>query len=160
MNGLANKAALVVGGAKGIGLAVAKRLAVEGAAVFITGRASHEVDLAVEEIGPGATGVVADAGSPQDMERVMATVRDVHGAIDALVLNAGMSEPASLSDITTEHFDRHFGVNVRGAVYSLKTALDTLRDGSSVVLMGSVAGSISVSGYGTYAATKAASTLR
>jgi len=153
---MADKVALVVGGAKGIGLAVAKRLAVEGAAVVITGRAANEVDRAVEEIGRGATGLVADAASLQDLERVMGTIRDVHGQIDAMVLNAGISEPASLADITTDHLDRHFDVNVRGTVYGLKAALDILRDGSSVVLMGSVAGSIGVSGYGTYAATKAA----
>ena len=153
---MTDKVALVVGGAKGIGLAVAKRLAVEGAAVIITGRAANEVDLAVEQIGHEAIGLVADAGSPQDLERIMATIRDVHGHIDAMVLNAGLSEPAPLADITTDHFDRHFAVNVGGAVYGLKSALDILRDGSSVVLMGSVAGSISVSGYGTYAATKAA----
>ncbi|WP_420144586.1 SDR family NAD(P)-dependent oxidoreductase [Sphingobium sp.] len=153
---MTDKAALVVGGAKGIGLAVAKRLAVEGAAVFITGRAANEVDLAVDEIGHGAMGLVADAGSPQGLERVMSMVQDVHGPIDALVLNAGISEPTSLADITTDHFDRHFAVNVRGAVCGLKSALGILRDGSSVVLMGSVAGSISVSGYGTYAANKAA----
>jgi NAD(P)-dependent dehydrogenase (short-subunit alcohol dehydrogenase family) len=156
MSRMTDKVALVVGGAKGIGLAVAKRLAIEGAAVVITGRAAGEVDLAVEEIGHGATGIVADAGWPQDLERVMATVRDLHGYIDALVLNAGLSEPAPLADITTDHFDRHFNVNVRGAVSGLKAALETLRDGSSLVLMGSVAGSISVPGYGTYAATKAA----
>ncbi|MAW98296.1 MAG: oxidoreductase [Sphingomonas sp.] len=156
MNQMTDKVALVVGGAKGIGLAVAKRLAVEGAAVIITGRAANEVDLAVEQIGHEAIGLVADAGSPQDLERIMATIRDVHGHIDAMVLNAGLSEPAPLADITTDHFDRHFAVNVGGAVYGLKSALDILRDGSSVVLMGSVAGSISVSGYGTYAATKAA----
>jgi NAD(P)-dependent dehydrogenase (short-subunit alcohol dehydrogenase family) len=153
---MANKVALVVGGAKGIGLAVAKRLAVEGAVVIITGRAPNEVDLAVEGIGHGATGLVADAGSPQDLERIIATIRDVHGHIDALVLNAGMSEPALLAGITTDHFDRHFAVNVGSAVYGLKSALDALRDGCSVVLMGSVAGSIGVSGYSTYAATKAA----
>lgn len=153
---MTDKVALVVGGAKGIGLAVAKRLAVEGAAVIITGRAANEVDLAVEQIGHEAIGLVADAGSPQDLERIMATIRDVHGHIDAMVLNAGLSEPAPLADITTDHFDRHFAVNVGGAVYGLKSALDILRHGSSVVLMGSVAGSISVSGYGTYAATKAA----
>jgi NAD(P)-dependent dehydrogenase (short-subunit alcohol dehydrogenase family) len=156
MNRMAEKVALVVGGAKGIGLAVAKRLAVEGAAVIITGRASHDVDLAVEEIGHGARGLVADAGSAQDLERVIATVQDIHSHIDALVLNAGLSEPASLADFTTDHFNRQFAVNVRGAAYGLKSALSVLRDGSSVVLMGSGAGSISVSGYGTYAATKAA----
>lgn len=156
MNRMADKVALVVGGAKGIGLAVAKRLALEGATVGITGRAANEVAQAVEEIGRGATGLVADAASPQDLERVMGEIRDVHGQIDALVLNAGISEPASLAGITAHHFDRHFEVNVRGAVYGLKAALDILRDGSSVVLMGSVAGSIGVSGYGTYAATKAA----
>ena len=151
-----DKVALVVGGAKGIGLAVAKRLAAEGAAVFFTGRAADQVKAAAAEIGHGATGLVADAGSPQDLQRVVSAVRDAHGRLDALVLNAGLSEPAAFAEITGDLFDRHFAVNVRSAVYGLNAAIDTLREGASVVLMGSVAGSIAVENYSTYAATKAA----
>lgn len=156
MNRMTNKIALVVGGAKGIGLAVAKRLAAEGASVFLTGRAADQVNAAVAGIGHGARGLVADAGAPDDLERVIAAVRDAHGRLDALVLNAGISEPAALGQVDADHFERHFAVNVRGALYGLQAALDTLADGSAVVLMGSVAGAIGVANYGTYAATKAA----
>lgn len=156
MDRMTDKVALVVGGAKGIGLAIARRLSVEGAAVFLTGREAGQVDAAVAEIGHGAVGLVADAASPQDLERVMAVIRHAHGHVDALMLNAGLSEPAALAETTPDLFDRHFAVNVRGTAFGLKAGLDTLRDGASVVLMGSVAASISVAGYGTYAATKAA----
>ena len=156
MAGMTNKVALVVGGAKGIGFAIAERLAAEGGVVFLTGRRADEVEAAVERIGAGARGVVADASVQADLERVVATVRDAHGRIDALVLNAGMSEPAALVDETPEHFDRHFAVNVRGPVFALQAALPAMNDGGAVVLVGSIADAAGISPYGTYAATKAA----
>lgn len=156
MDRMSDKIALVVGGAKGIGLAVAKRLAAEGAVVFITGRVPEQIDAAVDQIGNGVCGIVADAASIEDLKQVMATIRQSHGHLDALVLNAGMSEPATLSELTADHFDRHFAVNVGSAVHGLRTALDTLADNASVVLMGSVASAIGLPNYSTYAATKAA----
>jgi NAD(P)-dependent dehydrogenase (short-subunit alcohol dehydrogenase family) len=151
-----NKVALVVGGAKGIGLAVAERLAVEGASVTLTGRRADEVEAAAVAIGRGATGLVADAALKEDLHRVVSTMRETHGRIDALVLNAGISEPETLRDATPEHFDRHFAVNVRGVVFGLQAALGAMGRGGSVVLMGSIADVMGVSPYGTYAATKAA----
>ena len=156
MAGMKDKIALVVGGAKGIGFAVAERLAQEGALVFLTGRREDDVAAAAAQIGHGARGLAADASVPDDMQRIVATVRSAHGHIDALVLNAGISEPATLADETPDHFDRHFAVNVRGAVFGLQAALGVLRDGSSVVLVGSIADVAGISHYGTYAATKAA----
>jgi NAD(P)-dependent dehydrogenase (short-subunit alcohol dehydrogenase family) len=153
---MANKVALVVGGAKGIGLAIAERLAAEGAAVFLTGRRADEVERAAERIGRGARGIVADASVPQDVSEAVATIRDVHGRIDALVLNAGISEPALLTDETPEHFERHFLVNVRSSVLGLQAAIGTMGDGGSVVLIGSAADAAGVPSYGTYSATKAA----
>jgi NAD(P)-dependent dehydrogenase (short-subunit alcohol dehydrogenase family) len=153
---MTNKIALVVGGAKGIGFAIAERLAAEGATVFLTGRASKEVDAAAAQIGGTTRGLVADASAPEDLERVVATVKEAYGRIDALVLNAGTADPAALLDETPEHFDRLFAVNVRGPVFGLKAALGALSDGSSVVLVGSIAGSMGVASYGTYGATKAA----
>ena len=155
MNRMANKVALVVGGAKGIGLATATRLAAEGATVFITGRAQDQVEAAVSVIGHDAQGLVADASTREDLDRAIAAVRERCGALDALVLNAGISEPAALGDVTQDHFDRHFAVNVRGALYGLQAAVDTLRSGAAVVLVGSVASSLGIANYGTYAATKA-----
>ncbi|MCW6507365.1 SDR family NAD(P)-dependent oxidoreductase [Lichenifustis flavocetrariae] len=156
MAGMTNKVALVVGGAKGIGLAIADRLAAEGAKVFLTGRRADEVEKAAASIGRGARGLVADASVPEDMERVVATVREGQARIDALVLNAGMSEPATLIDERPEHFDRHFTVNVRGPVFALQAALSAMGSGGSVVLVGSIADAAGISPYGTYAATKAA----
>ena len=151
-----NKVALVIGGAKGIGLAVAERLAIEGASVVLTGRRADEVEAAAAQIGYGARGLVADAARQEDLHRVVATVRETHGRIDALVLNAGISEPATLRDGTPEHFDRHFAVNVRGAVFGLQAALGAMGQGGAVVLMGSIADAAGITPYGTYAATKAA----
>ena len=153
---MVDKVALVVGGAKGIGLAVAERLAVEGASVVFTGRRADEVEAAAARIGRDARGLVADAALQDDLHHVVATVREMHGRIDALVLNAGISEPATLRDGTPEHFDRHFAVNVRGAVFGLQAALGVMGRGGSVVLVGSIADVMGVSPYGTYAATKAA----
>jgi NAD(P)-dependent dehydrogenase (short-subunit alcohol dehydrogenase family) len=153
---MADKVALVVGGAKGIGLAVAERLAIEGASVVFTGRRAEEVDAAATRIGRGARGLVADAARQEDLHRVVATVRETHGRIDALVLNAGISEPATLRDGTPKHFDRHFAINVRGAVFGLQAALGAMGRGGSVVLMGSIADAAGITPYGTYAATKAA----
>lgn len=150
------KTALVVGGAKGIGLAIAERLVAEGARVFLTGRAPGEVEAAARRLGPTARGMVADASVAAEVAAVVASIREAHGPIDALVLNAGLSDPATLAEETAEGFDRHFTVNVRGALFGLQAALPALREGSSVVLVGSIAATMGVSPYGTYAATKAA----
>ena len=101
-------------------------------------------------------GLVADAGVPEDLERIVATVVEARGRLDYLVLNAGLSEPSTILDETPEHFDRHFGVNVRGMVFGLKAALPALARGSSVILMGSIADGMGIPPYSTYAATKAA----
>ena len=156
MDRMSNKVALVVGGAKGIGLAIAERLSAEGANVFITSRRGEDADKAAEGIGKGAVGITADASSPDDMVAVVEQVRKAYGRIDALVLNAGISEPSQIAEITPEHFDRHFDVNVRGMVFGLQAALPAMTAGGSVVLVGSVAGSAGYAAYGTYAATKAA----
>ncbi|SFB63926.1 NAD(P)-dependent dehydrogenase, short-chain alcohol dehydrogenase family [Rhizobium sp. NFR07] len=156
MAGMNSKVALVIGGAKGIGLAIAEQLSAEGARVFITSRRGEDAQMVAERIGNGAVGIAADAASPEDMIDVVAKVREAHGRIDALVLNAGLSEPSQIVDITPEHFDRHFDVNVRGMVFGFQAALPAMTQGGSVVLLGSIAGSAGYAGYGTYCATKAA----
>jgi NAD(P)-dependent dehydrogenase (short-subunit alcohol dehydrogenase family) len=156
MAGMTNKVALVVGGARGIGFAVAERLAAEGATVFLTGRRAEEVEGAAAKIGRGTRGIVADAGVPQDVSAAIATIRDGHGRLDALVLNAGIAAPALLADETPEQFESHFLVNVRSSVLGLQAAVGIMGNGSSVVLVGSAADAAGIPAYGTYAATKAA----
>jgi len=156
MDMMKDRTAVVVGGAGGIGFAIAQRLAAEGARVFLTGRNAEAVEQAAARLGPAEQGLVVDAGAPEALARSLAQVADQAGPIDALVLNAGTGEPATLEEETPAHFDQLFSVNVRGAVFGLQAALPLLRDGAAVVLVGSIAGGIGVPSYGTYAATKAA----
>lgn len=156
MASMTNKIALVVGGAKGIGLAIGHRLAAEGATVFVTGRRADEVEAAALAIGSGTRGLIADASVPAEVGSAVAAVREAHGRIDALVLNAGISEPAALADETLDHFDRHFAINVRGPVFGMQAAVRAMGEGGSVVLVGSIADAIGVPTRGAYSATKAA----
>ncbi|TCP33578.1 SDR family oxidoreductase [Sphingomonas sp. BK235] len=153
---MTDKTALVIGGAKGIGLAIARRLAEEGAHVFLTGRSADEVDAAAAAIGGAATGIVADASVAADLARAVRAVTDRHERIDALVLNAGISEAATVEEEDATFFDRHFAINVRGALFGLQAALGAMRAGSAVVLVGSIADQIGTPGRGAYSATKAA----
>jgi NAD(P)-dependent dehydrogenase (short-subunit alcohol dehydrogenase family) len=153
---MTGKVAVVIGGAKGIGFATARALAEAGAIVLLTGRRQQEVAAAAERIGPSALGIEADAASPADLQRVVREAQQLHGRIDAMVLNAGLSEPAMLPEETAEHFDRHFAVNVRGSLFGIQAALPVLNDGASVILVGSIASGMGVTPYSTYAATKAA----
>ncbi|MET3711932.1 NAD(P)-dependent dehydrogenase (short-subunit alcohol dehydrogenase family) [Sphingomonas trueperi] len=153
---MTGKIAVVVGGAKGIGFAIAGGLSKEGATVLLTGRKPDEVAAAAETIGASARGIQADAASQADLERVMAEAKRLHGRIDVLVLNAGLSEPATITEETGEHFDRHFAVNVRAALFGIQAALPAMEDGASVVLVGSIADVMGVTPFSTYGATKAA----
>lgn len=150
------KVALVIGGASGIGEAIAARLAVEGALVFLTGRRQGDIHSAAAKIGHDAKGIVADASNPVDIERAVAAIVAVHGRIDALVFNADMAEPEDLFSSTPELFDRHFALNVRGPLLAMRAAVPHMRSGSAAVVVGSTASEMANPPYGTYAATKAA----
>jgi NAD(P)-dependent dehydrogenase (short-subunit alcohol dehydrogenase family) len=150
------KIAVVTGGSSGIGLATAQLLAAEGAHVFITGRRKKELDAAVEQIGRNVTAVQGDVSKLTDLDRLFATVRQSKGHIDILFANAGIAEGAPLTEITEDHFDRHFGINVKGALFTVQKALPLLTDGASVILTSSVVGSKGLANRSVYSATKAA----
>ena len=114
MNRLKGKIALVTGGNGGIGLATAKRFVAEGATVFISGRRQKELDSAVREIGAGVIAIQGDIAKLDDLERMFATIRERSGRLDILFANAGIGEFVPLGQITEAHFDKIFGVNVRG----------------------------------------------
>lgn len=153
---LEGKTALVTGGNSGIGLAIARRFAAEGARVFITGRRQAQLDAAVADIGPAATAIAADLTLKADIERMNATLAQHLGRLDILVYSAGVAEFSNLADTTGEHLERSFGLNVFGMVQTVAGALPLMQEGGSIVLVGSIAGSMANPGYGTYSATKAA----
>jgi NAD(P)-dependent dehydrogenase (short-subunit alcohol dehydrogenase family) len=153
---MANKVSLVIGGASGIGEAIATRLAEEGADVFITGRKEAELDDAIARIGGGARKLVADASDAEAVARAVSEVVSVAGRIDTLVFNAAIAQPADLLSSSARHFDEHFALNVRGPLLALRTAVPHMPPGSAAIVVGSTASEMANSPYGTYAATKAA----
>ena len=157
MGQLEGKTAVVTGGGTGIGLATAVRLAAEGAHVFITGRRRTVLDAAVETIGrERATAVVGDISDLADLDLLYDTVRARGRGLDVLFANAATASFATLEQVTEEHFDETFGVNVRGTLFTVRKALPLLNDGASVILNASVRADDGVVAFGTYAASKAA----
>jgi NAD(P)-dependent dehydrogenase (short-subunit alcohol dehydrogenase family) len=153
---LDGKVAVVTGGSAGIGLGIAKALAREGAHVVIAGRRQAELDKAVVDIGHGAMAVQADAANLADIDRLYAVVKAKHGRIDVLMLNAGFYEFMKFGDITEEHFDKTYNMNVKGTLFALQKALPLLPKGASVVLTGSIASAIGIPSMSVYSSTKAA----
>ncbi|SCC09139.1 NAD(P)-dependent dehydrogenase, short-chain alcohol dehydrogenase family [Kosakonia oryzendophytica] len=156
MGRLDNKVAVVLGGAKGIGLAISQRFTREGATTWFTSRRDEELQVASRTLSGVSMPLRADVSQQSELARIMATVKAQAGRIDVLVINAGMSEYATLGEISEAHFDQIFGLNVRSPVFALQAALPLLQPGASVVLIGSIADTIGTEGYGVYGASKAA----
>jgi NAD(P)-dependent dehydrogenase (short-subunit alcohol dehydrogenase family) len=153
---LDGKIAVITGGNSGIGLATAERFVKEGAYVFITGRRQSEVDNAIKEIGRNMTGVQGDVSNLEDLDRLYDRVKQQKGQIDVLFANAGIIEIASLGSITESHFHKIFSINVKGLLFTVQKALPLFRDGGSIILTASIAGSKCYEGSTVYSATKAA----
>lgn len=156
MSGLTGKVAVVTGGSSGIGLAIAQRFVAEGAYVFITGRRQSALDKAKALIGKNVTTVRGDATSTADLDRLFETVLQEKGKLDILVANSGRVEPAEFGKITEDDFDKTFDLNARATLFTAQKALPLMRDGGSIVLVGSIAGDKGLNDYTTYSATKAA----
>jgi NAD(P)-dependent dehydrogenase (short-subunit alcohol dehydrogenase family) len=114
------------------------------------------LDKAKALIGDGVTTVAGDASKSADLDELFATVLEEKGALDILVANSGRMEPQELGKITEENFDATFDLNARGTLFTVQKALPLIRDGGSVIVVGSVAGYAGIPGYTTYGATKAA----
>jgi len=155
-NRLAGKVAVITGGSSGIGLATAKRFAAEGAHVFITGRRQKELDAAVREIGPSATGVLGDVAKLADLDRLYATVKAKRDRIDVLFANAGIAEFTPITEVTEEHYDKTFDINVKGLLFTVQKALPLLPNGASIILNASVVASKGFPAASVYSASKAA----
>jgi NAD(P)-dependent dehydrogenase (short-subunit alcohol dehydrogenase family) len=156
MSKLKNKIAVITGGSSGIGLAAAKRFVEEGAYVFITGRRQSELEKAKAAVGKNVTTVQGDVANLADLDKLYATVKSEKGALDIVVANAGIVEMVPTAQVTPEHYDKTFNVNARGTFFTVQKSLPLLRNGGSVVLVGSGVHTKGFPFYVTYAATKAA----
>ncbi len=157
---LAGRVAIVTGGSRGIGGAIAASLAEDGAAVVVSGRDADRLDRAVKELeasGATAVGVVADAASREDAERLADTAKQRFGRIDVLVNNAGVTRDALLIRMKDEDWDRVMEVNLRGAfVLTRAVAKVMVRQKSGrIVNVASAAGAMGNAGQVNYSAAKA-----
>jgi len=153
---LAEKIALITGGNSGIGRATAKRFVAEGAHVFISGRRQSQLDAALQELGGSATGVQGDVSTLADLDRLFATIQEQKGRLNILFANAGLGEFVPLGQITEAHFDKTFGINVKGTLFTVQKALRLMPDGAAIVINGSMTSIKGTPAFSVYAATKAA----
>ena len=144
---LDGKIALVTAGNSGIGLAISKRFAREGAFVFITGRRKNELEKAAKLIGPEPAAIQADVSNLSDLDRVYEEIRSRKGRLDILVANAGGGTFAPLGAITEEHYDQTFDINVKGSLFTVQKLLPLLSEGASIILTGSTAGSEGIAAF-------------
>src|SRR3954464_4686765 len=150
------KVAVITGGSSGLGLATARRFVEEGAFVFITGRRQKELDEAVHSIGHNIVAVQGDMAVLADIQRLYATVREQKGKVDIVFANAGTGAFAPLGQITEQHFDMQFDINVKGLLFTVQEALPLLQDGGTVVLNASIVSGTGSAAMSVYSASKAA----
>jgi 3-oxoacyl-[acyl-carrier protein] reductase len=158
---LVNRVALVTGGSRGIGAAIAKRLSTDGASVAITyakdASAASAVVKAIERDGGEAIAIRADAA---DVEAVKGAVEETvatFGRLDVLVNNAGTAIPNTFEETTFDEMDRMIDINVRGTLAATQAALKHMQRGGRIIMIGSAAGErVVVPGLVAYAATKGA----
>lgn len=161
MDKLKNKVAVVTGGSKGIGASIAKHLAAEGASVIITYSSSKAgADKVVSEIESNkgkAIAIQADLSKPAEIDHLFEETKKAFGKLDILVNNAGIYEFQPLENITTEHFHKHFDLNVLGLILTTKKAVELFgKEGGAIINISSVAAVSPVATGAVYCATKAA----
>jgi len=158
---LTGKVAVVTGASKGIGAAIAKELAKDGAAVIVNYAASaQQAEAVVADIksaGGKAKAVRADVSKPAEAKQLIDAAVSEFGRLDILVNNAGVYEFAPLEQITEQHFDRMFNLNVRGLLFATQAAAAAIGDhGGAIINIGSMASQTPPPAASVYSATKAA----
>jgi D-sorbitol dehydrogenase (acceptor) len=156
---LKDKVAIVTGGARGIGAAICRRYADEGARVAVADLLEGEANALAEEIGRGAFGVRLDVTQRSSIDAAVAKVVDQAGGIDVLVNNAGIFEMAPILEITEESFDKQFAVNTKGLLFMLQAAARRMVEqgrGGKIINFSSQAGRRGEALVAVYCASKAA----
>lgn len=161
MKKLENKVALITGASKGIGAAIAKKLAGDGAAVIVN-YASSQADAqkvvdSIVESGGRATAVQGDVSIADDVKRILAETVRIYGKVDILVNNAGIYEWGPLESVTEEGFHRQFNINVLGLLLVSQAAVNYFGDeGGNIINIGSGVSTAQPAGSALYTATKSA----
>ncbi len=154
---LEGRLAVVTAGTAGIGRATVQRFIAEGADVVVVSPFQAELDETVAALGPHAIAARADAADPHDLDALAARLRGLGRPVDTLFVNAGRDVPATaVVDTTPEQFDRVSDLTFRGAFFTTKALVPLMRDGGTIVLTASIAGSNGGPGHAVYNATKAA----
>jgi 3-oxoacyl-[acyl-carrier protein] reductase len=161
MTKLNEKVALVTGGSRGIGAAIAKRLAADGASVAITYakdvNAASAVVKAIEAGGGKALAIKADAADPEAINAAIEKVVAILGRLDVLVNNAGTAIPKPFVDTTLEEMDQMINLNFRGLMVATQAALKNMNDNGRIIMIGSCVGEKNMTpGLAAYGATKGA----
>jgi 3-oxoacyl-[acyl-carrier protein] reductase len=161
MSKLTNKVALVTGGSRGIGAAIAKRLAADGANVAITytkgADAAASVVKEIERAGGKATAIQADATDAGAVNAAVEKTAAIFGRIDILVNNAGTAIPKKFEETTLEEIDLMLSLNVRGALVATQAALKHMKNEGRIIMIGSSVGERNMTpGLAAYSATKGA----
>jgi 3-oxoacyl-[acyl-carrier protein] reductase len=160
-NKLEGKVALITGGSRGIGAAIAERLAAEGANVAITYRKGAEAAASVvkeiERAGRKAIAIQADAGDARAVNAAVEKTVASFGRLDVLVNNAGTAVPKSFEETTLEELDRLIDINIRGTFIATQAALKHMKSGGRIIMIGSCVGErVMTPGLVPYSATKGA----
>ncbi len=160
MSKLAHKVAIVTGASKGIGAAIAKALAAEGAAVVVNYASSKTgadaVVAAITKAGGRAVSVRGDVAKAADAQGIVAAAIAAYGRLDILVNNSGVYEFAPVEAITEEHFHRQFNVNVLGLLLTTQAAVKHLKEGGSIINISSAVTRLKPPASAVYTGTKGA----
>jgi 3-oxoacyl-[acyl-carrier protein] reductase len=161
MSNLSKKVALVTGASRGIGAAIAKRLAADGASVAFTyakdADAASSIVKAIEQAGGKALAIQADAADAKAVKAAVEKAVATLGRLDALVNNAGTAIPKKFEDATLEELDRVIDINLRGTFVATQAALKHMNNGGRIIMIGSCVGErMMTPGLVPYSATKGA----
>lgn len=152
---LQGKKAFITGGNSGIGLATAKLFVDEGAEVIITGRNQETLDEAVKLLGPKAHGIRADVTDSAARKAAFKTAGEKFGKLNIVFANAGIPGNTTAGKSDEQLFEQIINTNLTSVFFTVQDALPYLNDGASVILNGSVIGTLGQAGYSAYAAAKA-----